>query len=104
MTCIFVFYFHLSIRIVTGCFVWIYKKINNQRTKCLYSRITDQGIEDTININPTETTKDEALPPQDYHTLTTSLAMYACILAYFYLCDRYNANYYFYLLLMQEIQ
>ncbi|KAK0088556.1 hypothetical protein PV326_004800 [Microctonus aethiopoides] len=65
----------LALWIVTGCFVWIYKKINNQRTKCLYSRITDQGIEDTTNTNPTETTKDEALLPQDYHTLTTSLAI-----------------------------
>ncbi|KAH0560977.1 N-acetylneuraminate 9-O-acetyltransferase [Cotesia glomerata] len=75
---------------VAGASLWLYKKVCHNKSETFYGRIATEEVSDIIeDLNASEITQNEA-PRQDFYTLITSLAILACILGYFYLCDRTN--------------
>lgn len=78
---------------VAGASLWLYKKVCHNKSETFYGRIATEEVSDIIeDLNASEITQNEA-PRQDFYTLITSLAILACILGYFYLCDRYDYLY-----------
>ncbi|XP_015108455.1 N-acetylneuraminate 9-O-acetyltransferase [Diachasma alloeum] len=78
----------MAVCVVTGGSYWLFRKIFH-RTEVLYSRVVTAEVEAADDNNEPEGPKEE---PQanDFYSLITSLAIFSCILGYFYLCDRTN--------------
>ncbi|XP_008560455.1 N-acetylneuraminate 9-O-acetyltransferase isoform X1 [Microplitis demolitor] len=75
--------------IIIGASLWLYKKVCYKKAEALYLRVASDEIGRTVDSNASEVAQNES-PQQDFYTLITSLAIFSCILAYFYLCDRTN--------------
>ncbi|XP_034943089.1 N-acetylneuraminate 9-O-acetyltransferase [Chelonus insularis] len=81
----------LGLCIMAGTSVWLYKKTCYNRVETSYSQVATHEVEEAVNMNASETTiSNEIPPPKDFYTLATSLALFSCILLYFYICDRTN--------------
>lgn len=73
---------------MTGGSFWLLRNIFH-KTEVLYSRVVTQEVEAPDDSNEREGSKEEILQANDFYSLITSLAIFSCILGYFYLCDRY---------------
>ncbi|OAD62072.1 CAS1 domain-containing protein 1 [Eufriesea mexicana] len=80
----------LTLCIVIGGGMWLYKKFFYYRNEVSYLRVTTVEVENTEEANNSETIQIEQPEVQDFYTLMTSLALLSIILSYFYLCDRTN--------------